>query len=233
MADGKMTGEGLDAEYRVSTYRRPRARCLLCVALKPFLHNFWNDRYRVPICPSAQLPICPPASLLFASRRGFRHVAVKVTGRVGVFELDGGMGDAESAGQDLTQSLADSFSFGSRHVQDLDVAGKRVRLSAQAPDMNIVDFANARNFQHGIRDPFQIHSLGEALQQDVGRFRNDAERRPHDHSRNQEGDDRIDQRLAGSMNQPGSGDEGNVGKRVAQVVNEDRAQVQIAAARRQ
>ena len=42
--------------------------------------------------------------------------------------------------------------LGSGHVQDLDVAGKRVRLSSQAPDMNIVNFAHARNFQH-VRSP--------------------------------------------------------------------------------
>ena len=44
----------------------------------------------------------PPTTYLFLSalrvRGGFRHIPMKVAGGVGVFELDGGMRDAELAG---------------------------------------------------------------------------------------------------------------------------------------
>ena len=44
--------------------------------------------------------LLPTALLLsaLAARGGFRHIPVKVAGGVGVFELDGGMRDAELAG---------------------------------------------------------------------------------------------------------------------------------------
>jgi len=71
--------------------------CLLPIAFfVPLLSAFC----RLPICP---LPTClmPSAHcllLLVAAGGGFRHIAVKVAGWVGVFELDGGMRDVELAG---------------------------------------------------------------------------------------------------------------------------------------
>src|SRR2546426_2952314 len=97
--------------------------------------------------PYCLLPLLPTAYCLlltaFCLRRRFRHVLVKIAGRVGVLKLDGGMGDAELARERLTDSLRNPLAFGGGHVENLDVAGKRVRLRSQAPDVDVVDFAHA------------------------------------------------------------------------------------------
>jgi hypothetical protein len=105
---------------------------------------------------------------------------------------------------------------------------------SQAPDVNIVDFANAlhleqwhsqpvpdsmplgrlssRMFVDSVITPSAVHTIiPEIRNAIIGSISH----------------------LAGSLNQPSSGNESEVGERVAQVVNEDRSQVQVAAARSQ
>jgi hypothetical protein len=47
----------------------------------------------------------------FYFAHGFRHIFVKVAGRVGVLELDGGMADAELAREELPEALPNQFTF--------------------------------------------------------------------------------------------------------------------------
>src|SRR2546428_4716208 len=103
------------------------------------------------VCALAGADRGPPYCLLptaycllltaFRLRRRFRHVLVKIAGRVRVLKLDGGMGDAERARERLADALRNPLAFGGGHVENLDVAGKRVRLRTHAPDVNVVDFA--------------------------------------------------------------------------------------------
>src|SRR5712692_10711256 len=66
-----------------------------------------------------------PLAAFDLSRR-LGHIFVKLTGRVGVLELDGTVGNAELVGEDLADSLSNSFTFRSRHIQNLNVTGKRM-----------------------------------------------------------------------------------------------------------
>src|SRR5712692_787676 len=66
------------------------------------------------------------AAAAFDLSRRLGHIFVKLTGRVSVLELDGTVGDAVLAGEDLADSLSNSFTFRSRHIQNLNVAGKRM-----------------------------------------------------------------------------------------------------------
>src|SRR2546428_8157873 len=82
--------------------------------------------------------------------RGPWHVLVEVARLVSVLELDGGVGDAELALQHLPQAVRDSFAFGSRHVEDLDVARESVGLGAERPDVDAVDFAHTLDTEHSV-----------------------------------------------------------------------------------
>src|SRR5581483_997162 len=150
-----------------------------------------------------------------------------------VLKLDRGVMNSKLTGKHLTDPLANSFTLRSRHVEDVNMTGECIGARSQAPDMNVMNSSYSGNSKHRLRDAVQAHSLGKAFQQDIGRIRDDAESGPEDQPGNQEGNQGIDQRLPGLLNQPGAGNDGNIVERVAEVVNEDGAQIQVAAPRRQ
>src|SRR5271157_2554972 len=119
--------------------------------------------------------------LLLAGAAGasrFRHVDVEVAGGVGMLELNRGVMDAEPGGQHVAQALGDELAFGSGYIQNADVAGERLALRAEAPDVHVVHFANALHAEHGGRYLLQVHPLREAFEQNVGRIADDAGCRP-------------------------------------------------------
>src|SRR5579875_3881687 len=103
-----------------------------------------------------------------------------------MLKLNRAVFDAESACKYLANALADSFTFRSRHIENTNMAGQRVGAGIQTPDVDIMDVAHAFNLQHGVGDLLKGHSLGEAFEQNIHGFPNNADCAPHDHSRNQE-----------------------------------------------
>lgn len=65
---------------------------------------------------------------------GYWRLAAAVDGgAVGHFELNGGVVDAEVVAKLVVQALEDCLALGERHLDDLHMACKRVRLRGEAP----------------------------------------------------------------------------------------------------
>src|ERR1041385_4064498 len=84
-----------------------------------------------------------------------------------VFELNGGVIDTKAIAQLVPNLQQDALAGGRRNVSDADVAGKRVRIRADAPHMQVMDVVYPGDGGEGGGNVFQFHAAGRALQQDV------------------------------------------------------------------
>ena len=75
--------------------------------------------------------------------------------------------------------------------------------------------------------------MGAAFQQDVGGLAEDADAGPEDQKTNSDAEERIDPVEASIVNGNCAGDDGDVGKSVAEIVNEDAAEIQITMSAKQ
>src|SRR5579863_1713183 len=164
---------------------------------------------------------------LLGGRGCGRHIAMEVAGSVGVLKLDGGVIDPVGGVERLADALADAFALRGWHVEDANVAGESVGTRTKAPDVDIVNLAHSVHAEHHASDVREVETFGRALEQNVGGIADDADGAPKDHSRNQKGQQRIDQVLAGARDEPGPGNDADVGERVAQVMDKDGAHVDV------
>ncbi len=139
-----------------------------------------------------------------------RHVLVELARFVFVFKLDGTVGYPELVCQRFPDLMGNHLALGSRHVQNMNMAGHGMRFRPQTPDVNVMHLADPWNTQDRVRDFFEAHTLGQAFKQDIRRIHNDANGSPNDHSSNEKGQQRIDERLARISDQDCSGNDRQV-----------------------
>ena len=87
-----------------------------------------------------------------------------------VLELDGGVVDVELFPQLRLYPAKNGLAFRRRDIGDSDMAGERVAVAADGPDMQVVDIVHSRNAGDFPGQSFQVKPLGRALQQNVQRL---------------------------------------------------------------
>ncbi len=85
--------------------------------------------------------------LVFCALHGFGHVQAGVRGKAGTFELDGGVADLKFAGEHIADLRQNLFAFFHVHIGNAYVAGERIEVGAERPDVNIVNFLDAFHAQ--------------------------------------------------------------------------------------
>src|SRR5208337_5511936 len=108
------------------------------------------------------------------------------------------------------------------------MAGQRMSIATDAPDMQVVHLVYALDPANDFLDARQLHATGRALQQDIEALADDADRGPQDHDADPDGKGRIDPALSGEHDGNASRDDGSGGQRVANLVQQRAAQVNIA-----
>src|SRR5580700_7088353 len=96
--------------------------------------------------------------------------------------------------------------------------------------MDIVDFLNAFDAQHGGGDGVETHFSRQAFQKNVAAFAKNSGSRPKNHRANANADYGVDPNGAGPANAERAGDDGQVGKSVAEVMDPYAANVEVASA---
>src|SRR6185437_3851275 len=116
----------------------------------------------------------------------------RTTGIIAHFELNGGVLDVESLAESMIDVFQNAAAFGRGNIENGHMAGQRVEVAAEAPDMQIVDTANAGNDLNGIANVGQGKIVRRAFQQDIQRLAHDRQRRPEDEYRNEKRQQWID-----------------------------------------
>jgi hypothetical protein len=146
----------------------------------------------------------------------------------GNFELDGGVSDLEALTQGALDIGQDIAALGHRHFGDGNVAGERVGLRTKAPDMKIVNVENAVDRGHGLTDLTKLEVARSAFEQDIERLANDTDGAPEDHCGDEDGEHRVDPGHARKKDGCATGDDCCGGERVAEHVEEDATDVDVA-----
>jgi hypothetical protein len=160
---------------------------------------------------------------------GFGHIETGF-GKAGTLELNRGVCDVKFAGESVVDAGENFFAFLHVHVGDAHVAGEGVEISAECPYMDIVDFLNAFDAEKSGGDFFQLNFPGQAFQKNVCGFAENSCAGPEDHNADADTDDWIDPVSAAPANRKSATDDRDVGKSIAEIVNPDGADIQIAAA---
>ena len=162
--------------------------------------------------------------------RGFGHYVAGVGGEAGAFELDGDVVDGEGVVEFLADGGEDGFAFVHVHVGNAGVAAHSVVIAAEGPDVDVVNFVDAGDGEDGPSDFFNLQVLRTAFEQDVGGVTQNADAGPQNKEADGEAEDRVNPTEAGVMNGDGAGDDGDVGESVAEIVNEDAAEIKVLVA---
>src|SRR5713101_8257930 len=116
------------------------------------------------------------------------------------------------------------------HVWDARVETEGIVTAAEGPEVNVMDFLHAFDGEDGASDFFQAEFTRTTFEKDVRGFAQDADAGPQHEQSDGEAEERINPSRAGDVNDDRAGDDGDVRKGVTEVVNQDAAQIEIAAA---
>ena len=152
---------------------------------------------------------------------------------IGALKLNRGVVDVMAVGQHAPQLVEDGVAGRGRNVCDGDVRGEGVSVTADAPDMEVVDVEHAGDGAQLRVDGGNLHAAGCAFEQNVQTLTHNADRRPEHHAGDADGERRIDPAMAGSEDEPAADDHGSGRERIANFVDQDGAQIQIASAAQQ
>ncbi len=161
---------------------------------------------------------------------GFGHDVAGLGWEAGAFELDGDVVNTEGVMELRADGAEDGFAFVHVHVRDAGVAAQGVEIAAERPDVHVMHFHHAGHGEDGAGDFFDVHVLRTAFEKKMAGCAQDADARPQDEQADREAQDRVNPTAAGVMNRDGTGNDGDIGDRVAEVVNQNRAEIQIFVA---
>lgn len=102
--------------------------------------------------------------------------------------------------------------------------------AAERPEVDVMDFLHALDGKDGASNVFDAQFTGAAFEKNVRGFAEDADAGPEDEQADGQAESRIDPMGSGGADDDGADDDGDVRKSVAEIVNEDAAQIEIAAA---
>ena len=162
--------------------------------------------------------------------RGRRHYVARLSGQASTFELDGDVIYGERVVEPLADVGKDGFALVHVHVRNASVATKSVMIAAERPDVDIVNFVNTRDGENGASDFFDFKILRTAFEQDVSRIAKYADAGPENEQADGEAKNRVEPVVVGVMNDDRADDDGDVGEGVAEIVDEDAAEVEVLVA---
>jgi hypothetical protein len=146
-------------------------------------------------------------------------------GEAGAFELDGGVADVEFGGALGADGVEDAFALVHVHVGDAGVEAEGVVVVAERPDVDVVDFEDAFDGEDGASYVFHGAIGRAAFEQDVCGVAENSDGGPEDEQADGEAEQRINPADAGGADDEGADDDGDVGERVAEIVNQNAAQI--------
>ena len=94
--------------------------------------------------------------------------------------------------------------------------------------MEVMDVEDALDGLHGLADRTELQIAWCAFEQDIERLADDADGAPEDHGGDEDGEERVDPGHAGKEDGCAAYDDGGGGERVAEHVEEDAADVDVA-----
>lgn len=146
-------------------------------------------------------------------------------GEAGAFELDGGVADVEVGGAFGLDGVEDALAFVHVHVWDAGVEAESVVVVAEGPDVDVVNFEDSFDCQDRASYIFHGAIRRAAFKQNVCGLAQDPDAGPEDEQADGETEKRIDPADAGSADDDGADDDGYVGECVAEIVNQDAAEI--------
>src|SRR5437899_559454 len=179
-----------------------------------------------PVDPAAEssFPLLPFSFCLFSILGrpvGLWHEITSAAGQTGALKLDGGVGDAKFFSEALANISQELFALLHVHVWDANVAGERVQVGAERPDVDVVDLLDAGDAQDGVGHFLEHHIPGQAFEQDVSGFFQDAVARPQHQHADGRADGGVHPVCAGRADDQRPGKYADVGESVAKIVNQD------------
>ena len=161
---------------------------------------------------------------------GDGHYVTRGGGEAGALELDGGVADVEVGGAFGLDGGEDAFAFVHVHVWDAGVEAERVVVVTERPDVDVVDFEDAVDTKDGASYIFDCAVGRATLEQDVSGVAQDSDAGPKNEQADGKTEKRVDPADSGRADDDGADDDGDVGERVAKIVNEDAAEIEVVAA---
>src|ERR1700722_1886070 len=146
-----------------------------------------------------------------------------------VLELDRRVVNLEVMMQAGFHVAQNAFADRGRDVGDRDVAGERVSLRADAPDVQIVNVVDAVDRTDGGCDTFQLQTAWRAFEQDIQSLTHDAVSRPQDQRSDRKGKRGVDPVVSRHQDGPAAGDNRGSGESVSHCVEQSAANVDVTA----
>lgn len=130
---------------------------------------------RRPEPPTPERAVSVAVTVVVMGHFGFfhRHDAAVRDFADDVLELERGVVDAEAVAQNRIDAVEDAIALRRRDVGNGDMAGERVGVGAEAPDVKIVDVHNAFDGGEGGADIDEGKAAGSPFEEDVQRFTDD------------------------------------------------------------
>jgi len=160
---------------------------------------------------------------------GRRHVRPGFGGQACALELDRAVSDLEFMRQDFAYASENLLTVFHVHVGNADVAGERVQIRAERPDVDVMHLHDTVNPQQGGGDFLEVNFPRQTLEENVAAFAQNSGAGPQDHRADAHSDHGIEPGGAGPANAESADHDGDVGKSVAQIVDPDAANVEVAA----
>src|SRR5579859_3002690 len=142
-------------------------------------------------------------------------------------ELNRRVRDMEMLGQALANGGQNSLALLHVHVRNPHVAGDGLQVCANGPNVDVVDFLNIVDTKYRLCHAIQLQISRQTLQQDMTALTQNSQGAPQDHQPYGHPNRRVHPARARPTNRQGTRKNRDVRQRIAKIVNQDAAQVQI------
>src|SRR5579859_928335 len=163
-------------------------------------------------------------------RCGGGHDIPGLSWKAGALELNSDVIDAEGIVKFLADRAKQCFAGIHVHVRDAGVATERVVVTTEGPDVDVVHFMNTGHGENGACDFFDFEILRTPFQKNVGGIAEDADTGPENQQTDGEAENGVDPVIVGVMNDDCANDDGDVRESIAEIVDENAAEVQVLVA---
>src|SRR5579872_5607276 len=96
-----------------------------------------------------------------------RHNATMSNFTSRIFKLDRGVMNMKFRRQNLIHAAQNGIALRRRNIFDADVAGKRMSVRANAPNVDVVNVIHPGDRLNAGNDPFYGHATGNSFQKDI------------------------------------------------------------------
>src|SRR5579885_1897383 len=162
--------------------------------------------------------------------RWLGHHVAGLRRKPGSFQLNRHVVNQEGLVQFLANRPKNRFAFVHVHVRNARVAAHRKVIAAERPDMYIVYFHYPLNCQNRARHFFYLHILRTPFEQNMRGIAQNSNTRPQHQQTNRKAKHRVNPFQSRVVNRNRARNNRNIRERIAEIVNQDAAQVQVFVA---